>query len=654
MDERSPKAGSAEGHYRARMAQGNGIDNRQQRAIDRLVREFTKQEGDRLSDAVERLLEVKCDFLGGAPDDWDLRDVAEVLLDLHPVNVILEPDEFPQVVPAAAALMRFLAERHPSRAEMFETAAEGAEQMADQFVSEMADERLWAAEKRLWSRAQAEGVDLDDQFAMDEWLEEFSQRPRAERDRVLGTRGIPMSGLMAPRMAPSDAIPGGDELTQALDDAVMLRQLVALVRYVGESRGVGEMGEFSSEDTFELVQLLNTGDLQDHSGDPSDDDAPASDQLAGLDLIYQVALQADLLTLTDLGVTLVPGARASLATEATIELADAVFTAMLFEAGSAGSGERHSRYGFSWFVDEVDERMLGLLLDLYETETPVDVDEFGRHTWDQIEESYDWESFSESERFDPDNLDFYSQLVVEDTRYALGRFAELGVVRLVDASATTGADTTSGGRVELDVLGKVLVHRLVAEMAGIPLPGSLEHLSPVELLTAVAKLPNDAAVAELDNWLAVGDETAVERMIAAMAEVSPPQRHGAYHALLRLGPNDAPTCQQFEAVGLDFMALVYGVDTGRFDPSIFEMGNDPESWVELLATVAGLWGPEVAATGWAEQAAAPAGLSDMLDRAWRVGGDDTEPAIEAIGSGHPDKKVAKAARKALFKLRSAG
>lgn len=44
----------------------------------------------------------------------------------------------------------------------------------------------------------------------------------------------------------------------------------------------------------------------------------------------------------------------------------------------------------------------------------------------------------------------------------------------------------------------------------------------------------------------------------------------------------------------------------------------------------------------------------MLDRAWRAGGDDTEPAIEAIGSGHPDKKVAKAARKALFKLRSAG
>lgn len=51
----------------------------------------------------------------------------------------------------------------------------------------------------------------------------------------------------------------------------------------------------------------------------------------------------------------------------------------------------------------------------------------------------------------------------------------------------------------------------------------------------MAKLPNDAAVAELDNWLAVGDETAVERMIGDGRGVSP-QRHGAYHALLRLGP----------------------------------------------------------------------------------------------------------------------
>jgi hypothetical protein len=40
-------------------------------------------------------------------------------------------------------------------------------------------------------------------------------------------------------------------------------------------------------------------------------------------------------------------------------------------------------------------------------------------------------------------------------------------------------------------------------------------------------------------------------------------------------------------------------------------------------------------------------------RAWRVPGDDTETVLGAIASSHPDKSVAKAARKALFKLRSA-
>lgn len=50
----------------------------------------------------------------------------------------------------------------------------------------------------------------------------------------------------------------------------------------------------------------------------------------------------------------------------------------------------------------------------------------------------------------------------------------------------------------------------------------------------------------------------------------------------------------------------------------------------------------------------PVGILDMLDQAWRVEGDATETALDAVGSSHPDKLVAKAARKALFKFRSVG
>ena len=66
------------------------------------------------------------------------------------------------------------------------------------------------------------------------------------------------------------------------------------------------------------------------------------------------------------------------------------------------------------------------------------------------------------------------------------------------------------------------------------------------------------------------------------------------------------------------------------------------------------WDAEVAATAWAEQALVPVGILDMLDQAWRVEGDASETALDAVGSSHPDKLVAKAARKALFKFRSVG
>jgi hypothetical protein len=43
----------------------------------------------------------------------------------------------------------------------------------------------------------------------------------------------------------------------------------------------------------------------------------------------------------------------------------------------------------------------------------------------------------------------------------------------------------------------------------------------------------------------------------------------------------------------------------------------------------------------------------MLNIAWRVQGHRTEDVLAAIGGHHPDKHIAKAARKALFKHRSA-
>lgn len=107
-------------------------------------------------------------------------------------------------------------------------------------------------------------------------------------------------------------------------------------------------------------------------------------------------------------------------------------------------------------------------------------------------------------------------------------------------------------------------------------------------------------------------------------------------------------------MGLGTLGLLFDVDGRATTRKGMVLGDEAQTWVELLATVVALWDAEVAATAWAEQALVPVGILDMLDQAWRVEGDATETALDAVGSSHPDKLVAKAARKALFKFRSAG
>jgi hypothetical protein len=67
-----------------------------------------------------------------------------------------------------------------------------------------------------------------------------------------------------------------------------------------------------------------------------------------------------------------------------------------------------------------------------------------------------------------------------------------------------------------------------------------------------------------------------------------------------------------------------------------------------------LWSPEAAVAGWAGPCAGNAGLAAMIERAWRVKLPVTEQVLAAIGGSHDDKTISKAARKALFKHRTAG
>ena len=153
-----------------------------------------------------------------------------------------------------------------------------------------------------------------------------------------------------------------------------------------------------------------------------------------------------------------------------------------------------------------------------------------------------------------------------------------------------------------------------------PVVGELVDVPAGELLRRATDMAEDAACAELDAWAAhrpVADAAA--ELVDALPEAGDVALGLAFGALLRIGAAAAPavrTLREDPRLGpyaTVLLPLMLGVrsDTGRD---------------AIAAAVEQLW----------------------LDRSDRAG-----EVLDAITAVHPDKQVAKAARKALFKLRSA-
>jgi hypothetical protein len=84
--------------------------------------------------------------------------------------------------------------------------------------------------------------------------------------------------------------------------------------------------------------------------------------------------------------------------------------------------------------------------------------------------------------------------------------------------------------------------------------------------------------------------------------------------------------------------------------------TDPDAlafFVDAAATLLLLVGPQEVMAKFADVGDADH-QEDMVSRLWRVESAHTAAVLEAVGEHHGDKRLRKAARKSLFRLRSAG
>ncbi|MER5291108.1 hypothetical protein ABT382_03300 [Streptomyces pharetrae] len=217
-------------------------------------------------------------------------------------------------------------------------------------------------------------------------------------------------------------------------------------------------------------------------------------------------------------------------------------------------------------------------------------------------------------------------------------------------------DVTRYGLVRLTPLGRYgLRARLLEAGFDAPAVGELADKGADALLDGTAGFGPRAAQAETEQWLARREPLAAARELLAAARGAdagaPLRRLRCQQALSLVGAEAEPALRDvLDDAELGGLARVWLSERGAAD--VPPPSEAMVFWLTIDTVAA-----QLAAEGnSAELRALVEGLAEQhggfFSAVWRVDHPATADVLEAMGRIHPDKKIAKEARKAAFKARS--
>ncbi|MDX8037499.1 hypothetical protein SK803_45510 [Lentzea sp. BCCO 10_0856] len=212
----------------------------------------------------------------------------------------------------------------------------------------------------------------------------------------------------------------------------------------------------------------------------------------------------------------------------------------------------------------------------------------------------------------------------------LERLLELGAVQIDDEDVVRLTPLALSGMRE----------RYVALGIDVPLVPPVEQMTAADLLAAAPALTSDEFGEEAVAWLALREpEQAGQELVGAAAAGDAVERMFAVQLIRSTGLGTEQLWRS--AMTLPEVRPYAKTELPGEVPDIAEM-----AW--LLTD-------SLAATGEIEDfsSAVPAGQEqEIFDAMWRLPHPEAGEVLTMIGAEHPDKKIAKSARKAAFKARS--
>ncbi|KND24343.1 hypothetical protein [Streptomyces acidiscabies] len=230
---------------------------------------------------------------------------------------------------------------------------------------------------------------------------------------------------------------------------------------------------------------------------------------------------------------------------------------------------------------------------------------------------------------------------------------------LMEGEVAEGVDETDVSRygmVRLTPLGRYgLRARLLDAGFVVPAVGELADKGADALLDGTASYGSRAAQAETEQWLGRRQPLDAARELLAAArgadEGAPLRRLRCQQALSLVGVEAEPAVREvLDDPELGGLARVWLSELGVAD--VPAPSEEMVFWLTIDTVAA-----QLAAEGNSEELQAlveglAAQHEGFFAAVWRVGHPATADVLEAMGRLHPDKRVAKEARKAAFKARS--
>lgn len=238
----------------------------------------------------------------------------------------------------------------------------------------------------------------------------------------------------------------------------------------------------------------------------------------------------------------------------------------------------------------------------------------------------------------------------DPVRPLLDRLVSLG-------AASVTLDPEEGELIRLTHLGLYATRaQLVADGVDIPLLPEPEHLTASDLLGLGFSLPEEEFDAAMNRWLSGrAHETAAREVLAAGATGSVPDRMLAVGIAGDLGEAAAPAWRD----GLDQLPLrgYAKAALARLDGKEFpdDLVLDDYAWITTDTLVgAGFGSPHdnrsaADVAKFLSEATPPGTEAELFEAMARLPHGQVADVLTVIGRSHPDKKLAKLARKAAYK-----